>query len=517
MGLARNLSKFKPNSDGLVEASDLGFALSSEAVSKSFPLKSGSSLSAGRAVNINSSGEVGDYPVSNSLGSLVTNTGGYPYNLFSSNGTRALYWVSTEPQAGRRDLTIRGMVVTDTGFTNGTVTVSSSVNYRAGYSGGVSHDEVSAVPINETQFLVFWATAGQGMINDETPNVPTSNFKGFVVTVDSSGNCTKGNEYTLTGSTGNAYYNWNSVLWRPNRFLNNTFFAYYNLTHGGGGNGPRGYYVTISDTVITYTQDNDFYNFAGTTQSGGEFGQLTSGNIAVGTNNGNTLYAASWNGSALGTPSSFTLDTSSPTGVCSRVVSSSIVVTASYNSTNTITLKTYSINQSTGAVTVVSSRILDNTLPIATPQGFNIVAENSTKIVVLFKVANTLYAYPVEIDSSGNILGNGLRTPIGNLNVSHISYIGSSSTYRVSNNNNLTQNLIINSYNTPSWNTLGVSVTSQNTSPASVIVSGIAGGFTGLTPSTKYYIDESTYNGSITSTPSNVLLGTAISSTEILI
>jgi len=68
-----------------------------DVLARTFPLKSGASLSAGRVVNINSSGEVGDYPAVNTLGSIVTNTGGYAYNQFSTDGSRALYLTSVDP------------------------------------------------------------------------------------------------------------------------------------------------------------------------------------------------------------------------------------------------------------------------------------------------------------------------------------------------------------------------------------------------------------------------------------
>jgi hypothetical protein len=62
---------------------------------------------------------------------------------------------------------------------------------------------------------------------------------------------------------------------------------------------------------------------------------------------------------------------------------------------------------------------------------------------------------------------------------------------------------------------LGVSQTVQNTSPATIFTDGVVSGFAGLTPGLTYYVDQTTYNGAVTTTPGNFLVGLATSSTQI--
>jgi hypothetical protein len=481
------------------------------ALASTFPLKSATSLAAGRVVNINSSGEVGDYPVVNSLGSVVTNTGGYAYSQFSTDGSRAVYLVITQPQEGNATLTIRGMNITASSFTNGTTTVTSSINLRGGAGGFVyQQPQAQAIPINGTQFLVFfWAFVAT--INGECNSTTNRRVVAFVVTVDSSGDCTKGSETTVfTRSVSNNQEGSFSV--NPYRFVNGLYGV---SVYGGTGAGAVGYYVTVASTTVTSAQDNDFYNYSGTTQAGATFGQITSSNIAVNTgdNNSNTLYKATWNGSALGTVTTETIVTGA-VRIVARMASPTLLLAVYTDAASILKVSTYTVNQSTGALTLFATRTLDDTYVGGTR--LSMAAESSTKYLVMGYNAGSQYGYSFEINSSGDILGTGITITTGltdeDLNP---TYTGSSSTYRIANYLTKTQNLVVNSYNTPQWNSLGVSATSQNTSPATIVTDGIVGGFTGLTPGTTYYVDQTTYNGTVTSTSGNFLVGLAVSSTQI--
>jgi hypothetical protein len=487
------------------------------ALASTFPLKSGASLAAGRVVNLNSSGEVGDYPVSNSLGSVVTNTGGYSYSAFSTDGSRALYFTYAEATPGIGTLTMRGMAITGSGFTNGTVTVTSSINIRSGQGGGIDYNGYgwNAVPINATQFLVFYRIFGYGQFG-ECLSTPKRRSVAFVVTVDSSGNCTKGNEtsiFSRDSPTNQGEGGFSGVIYR---FVNNLFGA---SIYGGNVAGGVGYYLSVSDTTVTSTQDNDFYNYYGSQVTGSTFGQVTSNNIAVNTNgsdeNGNTLYIATWNGSALGTVTSQGLVSPNSYRAKSRLVSPTLALVVHSDTSNVLKASTFTINQSTGAATLFASAILDSAL--GTVAGFDIAlaAESSTKYLATIRNANRTFAYSFEIDSSGNIIGEGIRLPTGLTDGYYISYTGSASTYRSSNGGTLTQNIVVNSYNTPQWNSLGVSATAQNTSPATIVTDGVVGGFTGLTPGLTYYVNQSAYDGTITTTEGSFAIGLAVSSTQL--
>jgi hypothetical protein len=482
-------------------------------LASTFPLKSATSLAAGRVVNINSSGEVGDYPVINSLGSVVTNTGGYGYSQFSTNGSRAVYLTITQPQDANATLTVRGFAVTSSSYTNGTTTVTSSINLRGGAGGFVYQQPLArAIAINGTQFLVFfWAFCANivGECNSNTIRRLVS----FVVTVDSSGNCTKGSENTIFNRSVNNNQEGGSFIVTPYRFVNSLYSV---AVYGGTGAGSIGFYLSIAGDVITSTQDNDFYNYYGSTYAGGDFGQITSSNIAVNTGAGDEatyLYKATWNGSALGTVTSENLF---PLGgrVASRLVSPTLLVAVNSDTANVLKIVTFTINQSTGAATQFASRILDSFANA--PVYLYLAAESSTRYVLGLYNASKIYAYSFEINSSGDILGTGIKllTGLTNDNINP-TYTGSSSTYRFADFTTQTQDVVVNSYNTPQWNSLGASETAQNTSPATIVTDGVASGFAGLTPGVTYYVDQTTYNGAVTSTPGNFVVGLATSSTQI--
>jgi hypothetical protein len=487
------------------------------ALASTFPLKSGASLSAGRVVNMNSSGEVGDYPVVNTLGSVVTNNGGYAYNQFSTDASRALYITGSTPDItnGIYTITIRGMAVTGSSFTNGTTTVTSAINYRGnisqGYYVGASWN---IIPINATQFLVFFWAYGAGYNSNET-----STYKrravAFVVTVDSSGNCTKGNETTIFSRDSPQNEPEGGFSGFTYRFVNNLFGC---QVYGGSVGGNLGYYLSVSGTTVTSTQDNDFYNYYGSQRAGGAFGQVTSGGIAVntdGTNDyGNTLYKATWNGSALGTVTSETLVATANRGK-SMLVSPTLLLMVHTDNSNVLSISTFTINQSTGAATLFATRIVDSTIGTVAGIEITLTASSSTQYFTTVSNANRTFGYSFEINSSGDILGTGIRLLTGLTDGYFAVYTGSSNTYRIANTSTKTQNFVVNSYNTTQWNSLGVSQTAQNTSPATIYTDGVVEGFTGLTPGVTYYVNQDTYDGSVTATAGAFPVGTAVSSTKI--
>jgi hypothetical protein len=485
------------------------------ALSSTFPLKSATSLAAGRVVNINSVGEVGDYPAVNSIGSVVTNSGGNGnYTQFSTNGSRALNLDAVDPpfpNGGNTTLTIKGMAVTGSGFTNGTVNVTSNINVRSG-GGGLTNYSYSTIPINATQFLVNFWMQGYGFVGE--CGVQRLRVKAFVVTVDSSGNCTKGSELTYFSIDG---LSGQSAAIGMYRFVSGLYGVYINYVNLSNVAVPLGYYLTVAGDTVTSTQDNDFYNYTGSTKAGGAFGQITSSNIAVNTGSGDNstfLYKATWNGSALG---AVTNENLFPLGgrVASRLVSPTLLVAVNSDTSNVVRIFTFTINQSTGAATQFASRILDNTF-VTTPIYLELASESSTRFVLSLYNASKVYGYSFEINSSGDILGTGIKltTELTNDNMNP-TYTGSSSTYRFADFSTKTQNFVVSSYNTPQWNSLGVSQTAQNTSPATIITDGVASGFAGLTPGVTYYIDQTTYNGAVTATPGNFVVGLATSSTQI--
>ena len=79
------------------------------------------------------------------------------------------------------------------------------------------------------------------------------------------------------------------------------------------------------------------------------------------------------------------------------------------------------------------------------------------------------------------------------------------------------QGYTVNAFATNLFNYFGVAKTNDSTSPVDVVTDGVAGGFSGLTAGTLYYAVTPADGNVTTSTTSGLLIGKAISATEILL
>jgi hypothetical protein len=479
-------------------------AISSESIRKALPLKSGATLTAGRAVNINSSGEVGDYPVVNTLGTLVQNTtttytGGIGY--LSTDGSRALIAVNQDRSSGGGfPLSVRGVALTSTSQTSGgTVSLGASGGYNF---------YVTCKPINETQFLIMYSTnAGTGIYDITT-------WYGYarVATVDASGNVTLGTANTWSRGSAYAVYGiGQSISQLPSgRFA---LVAYFGLDTGSLAYFSRT--LSISDTTITSTNDTDL-DWYSTYPS-----FVTTNNKLVGIS-GSTFYYCSYDGTTTSSYANVNLRTN-PRGAGTEI---GILLSASYGliaynqSNNDFVLESYSINQTTGVPTVTSSYVVVPATAVAVTEArFEILS--STEVIMTYKIGTISYALSIKLDATAQVIGTGINLilnstgnevfDIKKTGTNAVRYVYNISSYGYS------RNISINTYDTLSWTGVGASSTSQTTSPAEIVTGGVCSGFTGLTIGSTYYVDESTFNGSVTSTIGNYLVGTAVSSTEILL
>jgi hypothetical protein len=496
MGLARNLSKFKPNSDGLVEASDLGFTLSSEALTKSIPLKSGKTLSAGRAVNINSSGEVGDYPVLNTLGTLVTNST-ISYRVASTDGSRTLTYINEGALSSGNPFQVRGAAITSSSTTTG-----SAVNLSPG--GGYNLSGYARA-INETQFLLVYLTAS----TTDPNNYNTVNYYSRVATVDASGGVTLGS--AVTWSVSNIWPNGgNECVIFPLPSGRFGVWAYsvdgatYQATYASST-------FSISGTTVTRSADADM-DFKSDYQT-----YLTSGNKLVGTL-GTSFYYCNYDGtttSSYGT-SSFITDRRSGTSITGALLNANYGIVLYQVANNDVVLKTFSVNQTTGVPTLTTTKIfITSTFSVETAK---ILVVSSTDVIVSYRLGINTYAISIKLNSAGEVIGSGVPLIIDSTttNINTITKTDVSNVMRFFYSGN-SRNLNINTYDTPSWSSVGTTSTSQSSSLATITVGGICGGFSGLTAGSKYYVNEATYDGQVTTTAGNYLVGTAVSSTEILL
>jgi hypothetical protein len=480
-------------------------AISSESIRKALPLKSGATLSAGRALNINSSGEVGDYPVVNTLGTLVENTTStYAEGLsfFSTDGSRALIPVNAvRASGGGFPFSVRGVALTSTGQTTG-----SPVSLGA--SGGFNY-VMFCKPINETQFLITYSTSSGTGPGDYGLTIYCY---ARVATVDASGNVTLGTANTWSQGGSTFAYGIDQRPWAlpSGRFAVYAWIRYdnYEITYFSRT-------FSISGTTLTSTGDtdlaweSDYQSF------------LTSGNKLVGASGG-TLYYCDYNGTTTSSYGNTNLVIGGRASTSARTIllNANYGLSAYNKSNNDFVVDTFSINQTTGVPTTTSTYVIS---PATTIAAGNIFFEllSSTEVVISYEIGTTSYVLSLQLNATGQVTGTGIPLVTNSVgdDVFDIKKTGTNTVRYVYNNSSkgYTRDININSYATLPWVSLGASATSQSTSPAEIVVGGICSGFTGLTAGTVYYVNEATYNGQVTSTIGRFRLGTAISSTEILL
>lgn len=479
-------------------------AISSESIRKALPLKSGKTLTAGRAVNINSSGEVGDYPVVNTLGTLVQNTTTtYRGDIgwLSTDGSRALQLLNDGVASSGAPYSVRGIALTSTTQTTGsTVSLGASGGYNV---------TAQARPINETQFLVVCLTISG---TDYYANPTTMYYTSRVATVDSSGNVTLGTANVATISDMYLGYGFDFHLSQ----LPSGRFA---LLANGRATGSASYvYVSrtfsISGSTITSTSDTDLYWYSTYPSF------VTTNNKLVGVYS-DYLWYCNYDGTVTSTYSYVDLRTNARGGATTGTMLNANYGLVAYNKSNfDFVLETFSINQTTGVPTTTSTYVVVPATAVAgNDVRFAIIS--STEVVLVYRIGTNTYALSLKLNANAQVIGRGIPVVINNVGdaVWDLKRTASNGTRYNYNNSNYgyTRDITINTYDTLSWVSIGATSTSQTASPAEIVTGGVCSGFTGLTAGSKYYVNEATYDGQVTTTQGSYLVGTAISSTEILL
>jgi hypothetical protein len=503
--LASNLTLTLPSADGTanqVLKTDGSGVLSFTTISstpeqlvKSMPLASGGSLTAGRGVFINSSGEVALYPTLNTVGTEYSNSNATAYTAFSKNGTRALKFTT----AGYV-YTFTGVVLSGTAnAVNGGTTVSATMSSYAGGDDIIAPCYINA--ISDTEFYVvagrYVNPAGLGGYNYES--------KHFVVTVDASGNCTKGSEVTLSGSGGGGRGNYFYV-----GKITDSVYAFWGYSDDGASNQYRT--VTIAGTTVTLTTDTEAGSFA---QFANGFNIVYTTNNIIGYGLSTNWRTASYTAGNIGTvTTTATITDANTTPAWFRITDARVLVY--YQDTSLLyKLRTYDVNQTTGALTLVDTEFLTGTAWASSAGNFRFIS--STSGVFKYLVSGFYYVNSIALDSSGNITGFNLGSKIDTGDITPV--------YNTSNDFfiNYTQatprlkTYTVNASSTTTPNYLGVAKETDSTTPVNIVTDGVASGLSGLTAGTLYYISTN-YDGTVsTDSTSGILVGKAISATEILL
>jgi len=475
---------------------------------QSIPLATSNSVTAGQLASIGASGEIVALPTLNTFGTTRTNSVTTAYDVVSDDGSTALKLAVTSPSVGSRTLTITGVAISNSANpTNGGTTVSTTTDATFG-SRDVSQNIVTAFAIGNNKFLVGQAT----MTARSDCGCICGAFKSsiFIVDVDAStGNCTKGTE--ITNSYGATCGGTGYAAFETARLTNN--IIYRRIQTNVGGVNVNGI-LTWSGTTLTFTSDSDASGFSG---ANGKNTILTSNNI-LGFGTGASWKTATWTASpvGIGTVSTTTqISDYQDNGNWAKMIAvgtdaPEYVITTYRNTSLVYRYITYSVNQTTGALTQVETGALS-------------LLNDFQASTYVFKDKNSFLV--TGNSSSGSVsFTNGVRnTPTFNVPYT----LGSTVTY---NSGNLFYNFgtsalgfptntgyTVNAYATNLFNYIGVAKTTDSTTPVDIVTDGVASGFTSLTAGTLYY-STSPADGTVSaSSTSGILVGKAISATEILL
>jgi hypothetical protein len=475
-------------------------------------LKTAASVTAGKLASINSSGEIVNLPTLNTYGTVRTNssnTGGTAYTVTSLDGSTALSITLVTTSSNVSRATFYGSVISNSANpTNGTTT-TNDVNI----ANGIRSSGVNAFPIGNNTFMVM--QYGTGWTSGCCSNSTYFNSSYYIITVDAStGNVTKG--AVTTSNAGPSGTGGDLQYWYAGQINKDILINY--ASHAQGAL-VKNLIITWTGTTVTITTDTTdvpFWFSANGTNS-----LLTSSNIlCLGVPSSATWRTASWTASppAIGTKTDTTavadyydsgawwkMEDYSATGA-------SYVLFTYRNTSLNYVYNTFSINQTTGALTSVET-------------GTSLAKMGSTAFTLsTFKdSSNQVYSSGSQLNSVSwtNGVANGFNaagyitvpsSPI-RYNSGNLYYLFSSNTSNFPTNIGYT----VNAYSTDLFNYIGVVETTTSSSPASIVTDGVAANFTSLTAGTVYYA-TTPYDGTVaTSSASGILVGKAISSTQILL
>ena len=476
-----------------------------EQLVKSLPLASGNSLTAGKLASIGSNGEVVAYPTLNTFGTTRTNSTTVAYNAISTDGSRAIRY--TQSQSGETiTWTFSGVAISDSANpTNGGTTVTESINTggNASYGYPGSGSLVAIYGATETKFQIYVNSYANVAQIGCCAAVQRWRNRVFTVVVDASGNCTKGNVVSFDGNAGGNAGTTVASLGK----LTNSIFAFHYATSQGTSYKSIITLSSASTTTSTTDADAEFW-----TEGTGTNTILTSSNV-LGLGTGATWRTASFTASpvAIGTKTDTTQISDYLSGGSWAKMSvvgtdaAEYVLTTYTNTSGVARYITYSVNQTTGALTQVET-------------GLQTVINSNSASSMVFKDKNSFIG-----SNASFAFTNGVaNTPTSNApytlgtmryNSSDLFYSFATSLSGFPTNTGFT----IVAYGTNSFNYIGVAKTTDSTTPVDIITDGVAGSQSGLVAGTLYYATTPADGTITTSSSSGLLIGKAISATEILL
>jgi hypothetical protein len=498
----------------------------SDSLKKSITLATGGSVTAAKAVAIDSNGETGLYPDLNVLSSAQAHTSATnnEYTV-SGNGRVGAKLSSSASASWDYTYTIYGIAFKDDGTSSESGTTfsfdvnSSGVNSEGGGAGYFGH-------LHDNYFVCVGTAGGRDGGNWRSHTVKVVTFS----VDESTGVPTKIQESTVFSGTQNGTsYSAGKAFWltgsgdfaSPNAGGSKE----WHLTGYHAFSNPTTYYAPVvceiaSDGTFQYSSPS--YSSALAFGSLGSGTHLSSGSIdVVYEQSGSTwVYKTrTWNAyNSIGTTVSSTAFLSDVDTGTSAVYDDDYLIVFYRKVTGEYYLNTYTINSSTGAPTLVDTFELAISSSV-TLSNYQLSIRSATEFAFGYRVDGGLYYINTgEVDGSVNIVGTNFPISLGTSG-SNIRYDDTNSKYRIFYfaSNWYDYDLTSTSASTSTFVYGGIANETASSGSVDIVVAGVASGFTGLTPAANYYIDPS-YDGSIsTNTQTGVYVGRAISDTEILV
>jgi hypothetical protein len=474
----------------------------------SFVLATNKSTTIRNAVSISKvTGEVGAYPIVNNfpVSTIQTITTTNTVFFRSLDGTHGILKTSQDIRTGgTQKYYITGVYTPHDGTP---VIGNNSVSVLVpGMGGGENEDpNINAYPFTSQHFLL--SVGGRSGSFDP---VFTNQGRGLnVLVVNTSANITSFTQVSSV-TTGN------SIDVSSASLINNTIAVY------AAGSAVNRNIVAISNnlTTLTKTAELDTSNFSSRNGDLNDFGYGSNGLFFYPT--GNTVFFQTVNATAT------TLTT-----VSSQSINFHSSVNTWYKTGQLRWLAEYdNITSAQKAYTVFDVN--------ATTMAFTSV---STTTVLFTGIVNFIGAVADQVDASTNstvaVINNGNPKQINTIGLStNGAILGFNTQIAMSpnvtinaaflNTNNSTQSVIaftntslqyrtyaINAASTDAFNYVGLASANDSTSPVNVITDGVVGGYSGLSIGQQLYADLS--NGNVTTDITNVTVGYALTSTQVLI
>jgi hypothetical protein len=488
--------------DGAVTAEKLGFTLSSNSLTQSIPIDAGKTCTAGKALSLNSDGEVGYYPLFNTLGTARL---GATYTMQSRDGSRAITAVVTTNTIASTTWTITGYAI------------SGSANATTGTTATFTITNPNGDGDNQLGLYVFWSGTQDFVLVGRkysrfTATTHYVKIESALVTVNSSGNVTKGTNYVVYSNTASGGPDAASQF--AAGYVKDNVYA---IASNEGNSGTRTIFRTITQSGGSFTGATD-------TEAGSIVDFLNEQSVSYTTNNiivcpsTTSVLTASYATNNIGTVTTTTgiITDNADSNIYWGRLNDTYLIAAYKKSDNSTILRAFSINQTTGALTSVSTYTL---YAAGTYVNFQYAFKDANSVVFTYKdnVTGDFYIDTISL-TSGTINGVGNSVKLNSVSNIPVRYTATTDVFMVFNQSENFTYTVLSYLTTGVFTFAGFVNTTTSTSPASVVVAGVASGFTGLTPTKTYYL-TSAYDGTLTTDalPTGIKVGVALSSSTLLI